>query len=153
MHLRFIKGAAILCLLICPFITAQEAIWLVAHQDFGLSGKNAWTARLTGQLLTIERPGQKPKSLRISEKELSELRQSLRTNNWTNLEKFHGASGSCNDCPRCLIDFPSGEFSNRVVIYQTDNESPVSPQTARFLSVWKVVKKLAGLASVKDACP
>jgi hypothetical protein len=151
--MRLTKLVLILSLCISAPVKAQNEMSLVAHQDLGLSFENSWTVRLSGSSLTVDRPSKKPQTRRLTEKELDQLRQALKESNWGALNSVYGCPRSCDDFPRCSIDATSGGVSNRVVIYQAEKPTPVSKEVGRFLSVWKVVKALAGLVGVKDACP
>jgi hypothetical protein len=102
--------------------------------------------------LTIERPNKKPKMLRVSQKDLDQLRRTLETNSWATLNGA-GYVGSCNDCPRCSLEVKSGVTFNRIVIYQSEKPSGIAAEVRRFLSVWQAIKVLAGLSREKDACP
>jgi hypothetical protein len=131
---------------------AQNSISLTAHQDFGLSFENSWTVRLSGLDLTVERPNNKPKPHRISERELSRLRQVLEMNSWDTLRGTYGRAG-CNDCPRCVLEVKSGSRLKRIVIYGGEEPSAASSDVGRFLSMWQAIKAVAGLSRMRNACP
>jgi|WetSurMetagenome_2_1015567.scaffolds.fasta_scaffold506219_2 hypothetical protein len=131
----------------------QEPVSLVAHQDFGLSLKGAWTIKISGSELTIEKPGKNPARRRLSEKELNQLRQALKMSNWDTLQDRYGCSGVCDDFPTCSLEVKTSDITKRVILYQT--EKPLlaeSVEARRFFSVWRVIKVLSKLQDVRDAC-
>lgn len=133
---------------------AQQSFSLKAHQDFGLSLEDAWTVHFVGSDISIERPGKKVKTRRLSGKQMSMLLQSLKESDFAGLHPRYGCPGVCFDFPTCSLELRTGLTSQRVVVFQGD--PPVAaeaPDVRRFMSVWKLVKQYSRLNHLKDACP
>src|SRR5437773_5998471 len=81
---------------------AEDSFRLTAHQDFGLSLEHAWTAGIVGTELTVDRPGRKPKTRRLSPKDVDNVMEALKANDFRSLGVRVGPTGVCDDCPRCV---------------------------------------------------
>jgi hypothetical protein len=137
-----------------PPIPAQRSFYLVAHQDFGLSFKDAWTARILDSEISIELPGKKARKKHLSSAQLNAISHALEKGDFDKLHARYGCPGVCNDYPVCSLELTTEGKSQRVVVYGVDSTANAkNPEIQRFMSVWRLVKQLSGLDRLKNACP
>jgi hypothetical protein len=140
-------------------IRAEDGLVLTAtHFGGGLDMRNDWTLHLVGSELTIERPRKKPRVKQLSASAVSVLRQSLNENNFAGLRDRYGCA-ECTDNPSCRLELKTASSSQVVVLYayfsseSADTGAQEAAEVRRFVSIWRTIKQLAGLSSMKDLCP
>lgn len=138
-------------------LRAQQNLTLNAsHFGGGFDMRHDWKVQLVGSKIKVERPGRRTRVQHVSASTLNTLSRSLRENDIFALRNVYGCS-ACSDNPCCTLEITDGVNTRRVHVYASPPGSQGfgvqdSGEIGRFLSVWKMVKQLAGLSSAKDAC-
>jgi hypothetical protein len=160
MHVRVIicLCAAVWLLANSDLLKAEQGFTVSAtHFGGGLDMRDDWGVRLVGSEVTLERPGRRTRVLHVSAGALNKLRQSLRENDIFALRDVYGCS-ACSDNPSCRLDITDGASTHRVLVYASfppgSDRVDVRDisEVKRFMSLWRVIKQVAGLSSVKDWC-
>ena len=138
---------------------AQEQFALTAHHfGGGLDMRYDWSARLVGSQVTVERIGFRSQRVRqISRSQLNTLRRSIDANNFFDLHSRYGCF-QCSDNPACTLIVILGGKTKQVQVHQyfqdaLPDSGPETGDVRRFMSVWRLVKRIAGFSRVKDLCP
>ena len=159
---KLMQGRIVICLVAVwsianwDLLMAQQSFTVSAsHFGGGLDMRRDWKVQLVRSEITIERSGRTSRVKYVSTGALNGLRQSLRENDIFALRNVYGCS-ACSDNPSCTLEITDGVSTRRVQVYANFPHDRVDVQdtaeVSRFFSVWEIIKRLAGLSSVKDAC-
>jgi hypothetical protein len=151
----------------CSIPALGEDLDLNARHFEGIViSKGTWTVHLKGNELKIERPGidtelivvspEKEASVRIQTSDIEALKRIIDQSRFWTLRDRYGCT-QCFDTGGCRLDVSSGTRKHTVLVLPYLGMSGPDQQDAadirRFMEVWKMVKKIAGLSGVKDICP
>jgi hypothetical protein len=138
---------------------ADDILELTAtHYGGGLDMRYDWKLQLRGSEITIERPGKKPRTKKLSVSAISSFRRSIDENNFASLSGPYGCI-ACTDNPLCKVSLKTGSSSYEVRVYayfspeRLDSDLREAAEVSRFISIWRMIKQVSGLRSVKDFCP
>jgi hypothetical protein len=142
-----------------------EDFELNARQFEGMVySKFTWTVHLKGTELKIERPGteliiqspEKEARVWVQTSDIEALRRIIDQSRFSTLRDRYGCT-QCFDTGGCWLEVSSGFGKHSVLVLPyLDLSGPNQKDAAdiqRFMEVWKMVKRIAGLSGVKDMCP
>jgi hypothetical protein len=140
-------------LLACSISALGEDFELNAWQFEGIVySKFTWTVHLKGTELKIERPGKKNKVKRIKPGDIEILRRTLDQSGFASLRSEY--NHRVTDGAGCWIKVSSESWKNSVYVFGSTNPNDKDAgDIRRFLEVWRVLKRMAGLSGVSDMCP
>lgn len=116
--------------------------------------RHDWKVQLVGSEITIGRSGRRTRVQHVSAGALIAVRKSLRDNDIFALREVYGCR-ACSDNPCCTLEISDGVSTRRVQVYAPGTGGQGIQDDAevrRFMAVWKIIKGITGLSSVKDAC-
>jgi hypothetical protein len=135
-----------------------EDLELNASNSLGfVMSKDTWTVHLRGTELKIEQPMKKKiKVKRIKPSDIETLRRTFDQGVFASLRSTYGCT-QCFDAGGCFLKVSSGMWKHSVSVIPYINMSTEYQKDAadirRFMEVWKLIKRIAGLSSMKDMCP
>ncbi|PYU91866.1 MAG: hypothetical protein DMG08_14250 [Acidobacteria bacterium] len=137
---------------------AQDLAVTARHFGGGLDVRHDWSVQLVGTEVTIERSGKSARRVRrVRGRDVNALKRSIEESGFSHLHSRYGCF-QCSDNPVCSLMVTLGGVTKEVRLYQYMSSglplsSPEAEDVRRFMTVWRAVKRLAGLSGAKEFCP
>jgi hypothetical protein len=119
--------------------------WITLKEEFGV--------RLRESELRISRNGEKDQFKQIPQDKIDALRRAVDHSGFMALREKYGSIGF--EFPLCQLTVVYGQKTNKVTIFPYLSSKPSKQEAAEvasFVEVWKTVKQMAGLSSLRNLC-